>query len=61
MVSDWVLGFYKDSSCPYRVVRAIRLMDGAEWEIADGFGDDYDIFPIEAPDSWEEIKHVEGD
>lgn len=59
MVSGWVLGYYPDSPCKFRVVRAIRLMDGAEWETADGFqeGVDYDTFPVPAPDSWRDIRY----
>lgn len=54
-VSDWVLGLYKDEACPYKVVRACKNGNATEWEEADGFGSNFDTFPIKAPDEWREI------
>lgn len=57
LVSEWVLGFYPDEElCKHKVVRAVRVKDGVEWEYADGQGVDADVFPINDPASWAVIE-----
>lgn len=54
-VSEWVLGKYEGEPCAYKVVRACKNGNDIEWEEADGFGSNFDTFPVKAPDDWKEI------